>query len=150
MNFNFVAEVDPQGSVVSTLGEGLLYYQHGPELLPNGNLLSGSHGNLARLAPEFAASITSYAAVEIDLKTGKIVWKFMWPPELAQDCRDANRLPNGNTLVQGATRIAEVTTKGNIVWQFKLKEAIETEIQSTKEGRQSRGFYKAERISAQK
>jgi hypothetical protein len=149
-NFNFVVEVDPQGSVVRTLGEGLLYYQHEPELLPNGNLLSGSHGNIARLAPELAASITSYAAVEIDLKTGKIVWKFMWPPGLSPDARDADRLPNGNTLVQGGVRIAEVTTEGKIVWQLRLKEAIEKEILSTKPDYQSRGFYKADRISDQK
>ena len=148
-NFNFVVEVDPQGSVVRTLGEGLLYYQHEPELLPNGNLLSGSHGNLARIAPEFAASITSYAAVEIDLKTDKIVWKFSWPPGLSQDARDANRLPNGNTLVQGP-RIAEVTPEGKIVWALRLKEAIETEIWSTKKDYQQRGFYKADRISDQK
>jgi len=147
-NFNFVVEVDPKGEVVRTLGEGLLYYQHEPVILPNGNLLSGSHGNLARIAPELAASITSYAAVEIDLKTGKIVWKFSWPPRLPQGARDANRLPNGNTLVQGETRIAEVTTEGKIVWQLRLKEAIETEILSTKQGMQTRGFYKADRISA--
>ena len=149
-NFNFVVEVDPKGEVVRTLGEGLLYKQHESVILPNGNLLSGSHGNLARLAPEFAASITSYAAVEIDLKTGKIVWKFMWPPGLPQGARDANRLPNGNTLVLGDTRIAEVTTEGKIVWQLRLKEAIETEILSTKQGMQTRGFYKADRISDQK
>jgi hypothetical protein len=149
-NFNFVVEVDPKGEVVRTLGEGLLYYQHGPELLPNGNLLSGSHGNLARLAPEVVASITSYAAVEIDLKTGKIVWKFMWPPGLPQGARDADRLPNGNTLILGDTRIAEVTTDGKIVWQLRVKDAIEKEMLSTKQGMQSRGFYRNERISAQK
>ncbi len=145
-NFNFVVEVDPKGEVVRTLGEGLLCGQHEPVILPNGNLLSGSH----RPPPELAASISSYAAVEIDLKTGKIVWKFMWPPGLPQGARDANRLPNGNTLVQGDPRIAEVTTEGKIVWQLRLKEAIETEILSTKQGLQTRGFYKADRISAQK
>jgi len=144
-NFNFVVEVNPKGEVVRTLGEGLLDYQHGPELLPNGNLLSGSH----RRPPELAASISSYAAVEIDLKTGKIVWKFMWPPGLPQGVRDANRLPNGNTLVV-EPRIAEVTTEGEIVWQLRLKEAIETEILSTKQGIQGRSFYKADRISIQR
>jgi hypothetical protein len=144
-NFNFVVEVDPQGEVVRTLGEGLLCLQHGPELLPNGNLLSGSH----RPTPELAASITSYAAVEIDLKTGRIVWKFMWPPGLPQGARDSDRLPNGNTLVLGDTRIAEVTTEGKIVWQLRLKEDIERDILSTQQGLQSRGFYRDERISAQ-
>jgi len=145
-NFNFVVEVDPQGSVVRTLGEGLLYYQHDPVILPNGNLLSGSH----RPPPAFAASIRSYPALEIDLKTGEIVWEFKWPKELPQGARDADRLPNGNTLVQGGTRIAEVTTKGEIVWQLRLKEAIEKEIRSTKRSFQRRSFYKAERISIQR
>ena len=145
-NFNFVVEVDPQGSVVRTLGQGLLYYQHDPVILPNGNLLSASH----RPPPEFAASITSYPALEIDLETGEIVWEFKWPKEVPQGARDADRLPNGNTLVQGGTRIAEVTTKGEIVWQLRLKEPIEKEIRSTKQSFQRRSFYKAERIGIQR
>jgi len=145
-NFNFAVEVDPVGSVARTLGEGLVYYQHDPVILPNGNLLSGSH----RPPPAFAASIRSYPALEIDLKTGEIVWEFKWPKELPQGARDADRLPNGNTLVQGGTRVAEVTTKGEIVWQLRLKEAIEKEIQSTKQSYQSRSFYKAARVGIQR
>ena len=145
-NFNFVVEVDPQGAVVRTLGEGLLYYQHDPVILPNGNLLSGSH----RPPPAFAASIRSYPALEIDLKTGEIVWEFKWPKGLPQGARDADRLPNGNTLVQNGIRIVEVTTEGEIVWQLRLKEAIEKEVQGTKLDYQRRGFYKAERIGAQR
>ena len=142
-NFNFVVEVDPQGSVVRTLGEGLLYYQHDPVILPNGNLLSGSH----RPPPAFAASIVSYPALEIDIETGKIVWgDFIWPAELRYGARDANRLPNSNTLVQVGTRVAELTNDGEIVWQLRLKETIEKEIHSTKLEHQRRSFYKAERI----
>jgi len=141
-NFNFVVEVDPQGSVVRTLGEGLLYYQHDPVILPNGNLLSASH----RPPPALAASIRSYPALEIDLKTGEIVWEFRWPQGFPQSARDANRLPNGNTLVQGGPRIAEVTNEGEIVWQLRLKDTIEKEILSTKKELQRRSFYKADRL----
>ena len=146
-NFNFVVEVDPQGSVIRTLGEGLLYYQHDPVILPDGNLLSGSH----RPPPMLASSIVSYPALEIELETGVIVWgDFIWPAELRYGARDANRLPNGHTLVQVGTRVAELTTDGEIVWQLRLKEAIEKEIQSTKQNFQSRSFYKAERIDIQR
>lgn len=146
-NFNFVVEVDAQGSVIRTLGEGLLYYQHDPVILPNGNLLSGSH----RPPPMLASSIISYPALEIELETGEIVWgDFVWPAELRYGARDANRLPNGHTLVQVGTRVVELTTNGEIVWQLRLKEAIEKEIQSTKQSFRSRSFYKAERISPQK
>jgi len=146
-NFNFVVEVNPQGSVVRTLGEGLLYYQHDPVVLPNGNLLSGSH----RPPPEFAASIRSYPALEIDLETGEVVWgDFIWPAELRYGARDANRLLNCNTLVQVGTRVAELTNDGEIVWQLRLKETIEKEIHSTKLEHQRRSFYKAERIGIQR
>lgn len=158
-NFNFVVEVDSQGAVVRTLGQGLLYKQHDPVILPNGNLLAGSHRSprafsssnwgspVASGTFEANTKIESYAAVEIDLRTGEIVWKFEWPRGFPQDARDVNRLPNGNTLVLGGVRIVEVTAEGEIVWQLRLQEAIEREVQSTKREYQRRSFYKAERIA---
>jgi hypothetical protein len=143
-NFNFVVEVDPQGSVVRTLGQGLLFKQHDPSILPNGNLLAGSH----RPPPEFASSIESYAAVEIDLRTGEFAWKFDWPKLPARlGARNVKRLPNGNTLVQGGVRIVEVTAEGEIVWRLRLREQIENEVLSTKQNAQWRSFYKVERIA---
>ena len=59
-NFNFGYEVDPQGSVVKTLGKEVLVGQHDPEILPNGNILAASHGRPPR-------------AAEIDSKMGEIV-----------------------------------------------------------------------------
>lgn len=127
-NFNLMAEVDSKGSVVRTIGEGILKHQHDPEILPNGNILVATHSGPQR-------------AVEIDPKTGEIVWQFAVPRQLV---RDANRLPNGNALITGATKIIEVTTQGKIVWQLGLKDvAIE------RKEAPSRGFYKAERISPQ-
>ncbi|MBI2328983.1 MAG: aryl-sulfate sulfotransferase, partial [Chloroflexi bacterium] len=38
-NFDFVVEVNPGGSVVRTIGEGILDSQHDPEVLVNGNIL---------------------------------------------------------------------------------------------------------------
>lgn len=123
-NFNFVVEVDPQGSVVRTIGEGIFFNQHDPEILPNGNMLVATHSEPQR-------------AVEIDTKTNQTVWQFALPRQLV---RDANRLPNGNTLIVGATKIVEVTVEGKIVWQLGLKAIIE------KKDSPARGFYKAERI----
>jgi len=79
-----VAEVNPKGEVVRTHGEMVFKLPHDPEMLPNSNLLVPTPG---------------IGAIELDMKTGEIVWQYLildpnnWP------VRDANRLPNGNTLV---------------------------------------------------
>jgi hypothetical protein len=128
-NFNFIDEVDPQGSVVRTIGEGRLRFQHDPEMLSNGNILVV---NLRR----------HHRAVEIDPKTGNVVWQFVMSEWNTWPVRDADRLPNGNTLITGATKIVEVTTEGEIVWQLTLKGVNFVE----KRERIRLGFYKAERI----
>ena len=126
-NFHFVVEVDPQGSVVRTLGEGIFQYQHDPEIQPNGNVLATSplHGWV----------------MEIDPETSAIVWEFKAPESFP---RDADRLPNGNTLITGAARIFEVTTEGNIVWQLTVK-GISEGIKA-----QPEYCYKAERVGIQR
>ena len=133
-NFNFIAEVDPQGAVVGTTGEGILLEQHDPEILPNGNILATS---LPRGSP--------HSAVEIDPKAGRIVWEYLIPDRKNWPVRDANRLPNGNTLITGTTEIVEVTPGGGIVWQLSLK-GVSFSLQEAA----GLGFYKADRISAQK
>jgi len=145
-NFNFVVEVDPQGAVVRTIGEGVIYYPHDPEALPNGNILVASQPPLLSSDPPVIdTSVQFYPAAEIDPETGGVVWKFtatQWssPRQLA---RDVNRLPNGNTLITGTTEIVEVTPEGEIVWRLRLKATIE------KGDAPARGFYKAERIGVQ-
>jgi hypothetical protein len=135
-NFNFVIEVDAKGSVLRTIGEGVLDGQHDPELLPNGNLLAANHNQLPanRGKPQ--------RAVEIDPKTGSIIWQFGIPGQDNWPLRDANRLPNGNTLITGLNRIVEVTPQGEVVWRLALKEVVTHD--------SGRGFYKAERIDIQK
>jgi hypothetical protein len=131
-NFNFVVEVDPRGAVVRTIGKGIFHRQHDPVMLPNGNILVANHQKPHR-------------AIEVDLKTGKIVWQ---SPEFEQDAipvRDANRLPNSNTLVTGTTKIIEFTAEGEIVWQLKLKGVYF----ANQRDRPRLGFYKAERIAPQ-
>jgi len=128
-NFNFIAEVDEDGTLVKKIGEGLLHRQHDPAVLSNGNILIADHGQ-----PQ--------GAVELDPDSGEVVWRFdvtkrkMWP------VRDANRLPNGNTLITGTTAIIEVTADGERVWTLNLADAS-----FKREEAAGRGFYKAERIS---
>lgn len=132
-NFNFIVEVDSKGSVVRTIGEGILEYQHDPEILSDGNILVANH-------------VIPHQAIEIDPKTSRVVWKSAGFKRDITPVRDANRLPNGNTLITGTTRILEVTAEGKTVWQLSLKGVI---FETPKE-RPARGFYKAERISSQR
>src|SRR4030043_1219535 len=131
-NFNMLIEVDPGGKVVRTIGEGIFHRQHDPVMLPNGNILVANHQKPHR-------------AIEVDPNTGKIVWQ---SPEFERDAipvRDANRLPNGNTLVTGTTKIIEFTTEGEIVWQLNTKGVYF----ANQRDRPRLGFYKAERIAPQ-
>ncbi len=134
-NFDCVVEVNPQGAVVRTIGEGVLKGVHDPEVLLNGNILGA-----------LPAGTNPYQAIEVDSNSNAVVWQFRWPRELLpQSTRDTNRLPNGNTLVVGGTNMVEVTSKGEIVWQLGLK-GISFSVQEAK----GLGFYKADRISTQK
>ena len=127
-NFNFVVEVDHVGAVVATIGEGIFHYQHDPEVLDNGNILLANHQKPHR-------------AIEFDTKTGEIVWQSAGFERYIVPVRDADRLPNGNTLITGTTRVVEITPQGETVWQLRLKGV-------TLEGLEAArlGFYKAERI----
>ncbi|MBL8735197.1 MAG: aryl-sulfate sulfotransferase [Planctomycetes bacterium] len=64
------------------------------------------------LVTEFALSQVR----EIDLATKQTVWKF----KQLRNPYDADRLPNGNTLIADtfADRVIEVDAKGTIVWSF--------------------------------
>lgn len=130
-NFNLVAEVDSNGKIVRTIGEGIMSQQHDPEMLPNGNILFANPGR----PPQ---------AVEIN-PAGSVVWNYTILPDTpfsSASTRDADRLQNGNTLITVANRLIEVTPQGIIVWQFRLKDIQFVDADDAK----SRGFYKAIRI----
>lgn len=129
-NFNILVEVDPKGSVVRTIGEGILEGQHDPEVLPNGNILVMNHRK-------------PHTAVEMD-PAGRILWQYVMRDPSTWPVRDANRLSNGNTLITGTTKILEITPKGEIAWQLILKG-----VTFGREEAAARGFYKAERINLQ-
>ena len=128
-NFDCLVEVDPEGKVVNVIGEDFLHQQHDPEVLPNGNILVANHG-------------MPHEVVEIDAKTEKVIWRFAMPDRKTWPVRDANRLPNGNTLITGSTQLVEVTPDKEIVWRLLLKNVhISEPIDAPR-----MGFYKAERI----
>jgi hypothetical protein len=125
-----VIEVDPQGAVVRKIGERIFRHQHDPEILPNGNMLVANHR-------------FPHAVIEIEQETGKILWKHIMPKQSTWPIRDADRLPNGNTLITGSTTLDEVTSEGEVVWQLVLQT-----VTLVKEKLSGVGFYKAERTSS--
>jgi hypothetical protein len=139
-NFNTVAEVSPEGRVVRdwtfkgkdkrtgvrTKGKIKGIRNHEPEILENGNML------VALRRPN--------RFVEFDLETQDIVWKWKHPGggrELRTN-REANRLPNGNTLGSAGDKLIEIAPDGTIVWQMLAPSG----------GENHRKFHKAIRIGA--
>ena len=119
-NFNTIAEIDKNGKAIrkwtfnsydkhtrlKTVGKIKGSRNHEPEILQNGNML------LALRRPN--------RFVEFNTTTEEIVWSWEHPigeKELRTN-RDANRLPNGNTLGTAANKIIEISPKGQIVWQI--------------------------------
>ena len=158
-NINRVHKVDRgTGDVIWALGlygdfsgdpdadEPFTKWQHEPELQPNGNLLVYDNGNATR--PH--GRVVEYALDETAM-TSTVVWEF--PGDYPVDSwylddwysfiwGDADRQPNGNTLVTAGTRdagdisrIFEVTADGEVVWELILPPLMDTT-----------GIYRAERI----
>ena len=148
-NFDLLVEVDSEGSLVRTIGDGILVDAHDPEFLSTGNIMVSNQ-------------VKPHEALEFDPDTNKIVWRFVPPyPQIAKSfsvnladakrvmlpIRDVDSLPNGNVLITGYPFIIEVTRDREIVWQLQY-----TDMESVVEGRlginkgPSYGFYKAQRI----
>jgi len=65
----------------------------------------------------------SRAAIELDPRTGKIVWEYRRPSRATRSSSDISgtqRLPTGNTLIcEGQWgRLFEITPDGEIVWEY--------------------------------
>ena len=130
-NFDLTIEVDPQGKVVWFFDCGFLgKYPHEPEILPNGNMVIAIHCPPPGCWDQI---------VEIERKTKEIVWRFTIPG--MKVTRDADRLPNGNTLIVERIKIFEVTPEGEIVWRLRVRGV------SGKKHDFEKFFYKAQRIA---
>jgi len=102
-------QVNQEGQVLWSYGEGVLHHPHHANPLPNRNILvADSDGN---------------RIIEVN-RNKDIVWSYgngskemLWWP------RSATRLTNGNTLITDSKnhRLLEVTTDGKVVWMFQTE-----------------------------
>jgi hypothetical protein len=104
------------GKVKWRWGKGIISYAHNPTMLDNGNVLVFDNG-------ASSASPRHSRAVEVNPNTNEIEWEYQAenPVDFFSDyISGCQRLPNGNTLIcEGSMgRIFEVTTKGELVWEY--------------------------------
>lgn len=117
-NYDTVLEVNREGDIVEVYGapddHEVMQEQHNPNMLEE-------HGTM------IVADSENNRVVEIDTGTEEIVWEYSTlPPESPlqprslQWPRDADRLPNGNTLITDSRRfrVVEVTPNGSVAWAF--------------------------------
>ncbi|MFT4621632.1 MAG: outer membrane protein assembly factor BamB [Myxococcota bacterium] len=106
-----VIDLDTGRAVWGTKGD--FARQHDPHLLPGGRILLFDN-----LGQRDRSSV-----IELDPLTGVIGWSWGRSPEqplFSRFCGAATRLGNGNTLIteSGNGRALEVTTDGEVVWEF--------------------------------
>ena len=97
-------------------GPGEISHQHNPTYLDNGRILLFDNGAHRR-------GVNHSRVLEVDAETNTVAWEYHGDPIISfysYNISGAERLPNGNTLIcEGAPgRILEVTSKGQIVWEY--------------------------------
>ncbi len=107
-------------------GDNLFSYQHAPELQPNGNMVLYDNGNRRDHEEVIPPNGTSKAielaftydefGIPVD---AEIVWEWTCPT-YNQALGDADRLPNGNTLVTCGVEgvVYEVSPAGEVQWSI--------------------------------
>ncbi|WP_339102450.1 aryl-sulfate sulfotransferase [Haloterrigena salinisoli] len=112
-NFDVIIEVDPEtDEVVDVVGEpgnhSVLDKQHNPHRIEDQGTMVVADSENGRV-------------VELDVESEERIWRYTGPAtDSLQWPRDADRLPNGNTLITDSrnNRVLEVDPDGEIVWQF--------------------------------
>ena len=150
-NMNQLVKVSrSSGEILWRLGVGgdfemdpadLFYHQHSPELQPNGNILLFDNGTGRPEAHGGQFSRALELRVDEKARKAEAVWSYRHEPDLfCPIWSDADRLPNGNTLITfgtrtpgDTTRYVEVTSAGEVVWEVELRPS-------------GWGTYRAERI----
>ncbi|MFX0100622.1 MAG: PQQ-binding-like beta-propeller repeat protein, partial [Candidatus Hodarchaeota archaeon] len=114
-NEGHVIEYDMSGNIIkdiASVGGIPLAWPHDADLLENGNLLITDSAN--------------NRVIEIN-NNGDVGWSwYVWDylinndPSLTSHVNDADRLPNGNTLIsiRNLDTVVEVNPVGNIVWSY--------------------------------
>lgn len=152
-NIDRTVIVDPAGNVVHEIlygrgipaarraevkkrrGSSAVFRPHDPELESDGHIVVASPG--------------TNRAIEVRWNGALVRTIGKWPLKAdAHGLRDANRLPNGNTLLVGFFRIFEVTPDGQVVWSLHRKGVAPTghALDSVDRSAGS-NFYKAQRIA---
>jgi hypothetical protein len=106
------------GKITWKWGPGHLAGQHNPTRLDNGNILVFDNG-----AHRVYTTIDFSRVIEVDPRTNAIVWEYKENPVFDFNsfiCSGAQRLSGGTTLICECTkgRLFEVTTEGDIVWEY--------------------------------
>jgi hypothetical protein len=114
----------------------VLYEQHQPDYIPE------SMGGPAVLV----ADSQNNRVVEYERRNGDWVKTWEWSDRRMQWPRDADRLPNGNTLIEDSNggRIIEINPRGDIVWEIEVKSTYDVERLGT--GDESSGGESASRL----
>ena len=128
-NLNRMIKIDyPSGEILWSLGdggdfgEGIFSHAHDPMLLPNGNILLFDHGFHR---PGSTENYSRVIELEVDPGSGyaEIVWEYRETPDFYCEIGgDADRLPNGNTLIADAanSRVIEVSPDREVVWELRM------------------------------
>lgn len=110
-HLNTLAILDPDAEKIVWSKKGEWVLQHDPSLLDNGHVLL------------FDNNRKSSQILELEPRSDKVVWRYVESPDkpfFSGTCGTAQRLDNGNTLVTESDngRAFEITTDGEIVWEF--------------------------------
>lgn len=110
---NSLVILDPRKRAIVWWQKGPYRFQHDPKLLDNGNLLVFDNQGKPNRSQVWEFSFPSM----------QLIWKYEGSetrPFYSESCSTATRLGNGNTLIVESDpgRAFEVTTGGDIVWEF--------------------------------
>jgi len=100
------------------------YQQHAPEIESNGNIVLFDNG----MNPTRPYSRAIELAIDEDAMTAEVVWEYRHDPDIFADTwGDADRLPNGNTLIAFGVRsrtnlahLVEASPASETVWDVVL------------------------------
>ncbi|WP_120244429.1 arylsulfotransferase family protein [Halopiger aswanensis] len=114
----------------------VMYEQHNPDYVPE-----------SRGGPAIVVSDSENGRVEeFQREDGEWTRTWEWADERMQWPRDADRLPNGNTLVTDThgNRVAEIAPNGEIVWQ--VESTLPYEAERLETGDESAGGHSAQEL----
>jgi hypothetical protein len=120
-HLNSIQVVDPDSGEVVWHLEDVFRAQHDPRLLDDGSMLMFDNKGLGSERSR---------ALAYDLATKEVTWWFEGSesePFFTPDCGHAQRLPNGNTLLNESARgrAIEVDPEDRIVWEYRTDQQTE-------------------------